>query len=173
MMKYLVLLLSFMVSGCFDDPSELNAFMAKVHEDTSNQIEPMPAVPKFNHFDYSAQSKRSPFVAPKPEAIQEKLQQMTGCLSPDPRRRKQPLEKYSLADLSMRGTLGELGVTWALVQASDDSLHRVAVGGYMGLFNGRITGVSQESVTLIELIPDGAGCWIERESVVSIVESEG
>jgi len=173
MMKYLVLLLSFLLSACFDDPSELKAYMAKVQTETSNEIEPMPAVPQFNHFDYSAQSERSPFVAPKPEAIQEKLQQMTGCLSPDPRRRKQPLEKYSLADLSMRGTLGELGITWALVQASDDSLHRVAVGGYMGLYHGRITRVGQDGITLIELIPDGAGCWIERESVVSIVESGG
>ncbi|WDE04751.1 pilus assembly protein PilP [Thalassomonas viridans] len=173
MIKYLVLLPALLLSGCFDDPSELKAFMAKVQADTGNEIEPMPAVPKFNHFDYSAQSERSPFVAPEPEAIQEKLQQMTGCLSPDPRRRKQPLEKYSLADLSMRGTLGELGITWALVQASDASLHRVAVGGYMGLYHGRITQVTQESVTVVELIPDGAGCWLERESVVSIVESEG
>jgi type IV pilus assembly protein PilP len=122
--------------------------------------------------DYSAQNLRSPFDVPRPEAIQEKIQQMSGCLSPDPRRRKQPLEKYSLSDLVMRGTLGELDITWALVEASDFTLHRVAVGGYLGLYNGRITEVNQNNIKVIELIPDGAGCWVERETVVAMVKSD-
>lgn len=168
-----IVITSLMISGCFDDPSNLKAHLAQVQANTSSKIDPMPTVPEFTHFDYSAQVRRSPFVAPKPEAIQEKLQQMSGCLSPDPRRRKQPLEKFSLSDLSMRGTLGELGITWALMQASDATLHRVAVGGYIGLYNGRITSVSQNNVKVLELIPDGAGCWVERETVVSMTESEG
>ena len=32
----------------------------------------------------------------------------------------------------MRGTLGELGVTWALVEASDQTLHRVTLGKLFG-----------------------------------------
>ena len=96
---------------------------------------------------------------------------MSGCLSPDPRRRKQPLEKYSLSDLIMRGTLGELGVTWALVEASDNTLHRVAVGSYVGLYHGRITTVSQDNIKVLELIPDGAGCWVERETVVAMTQA--
>ena len=71
----------------------------------------------------------------------------------------------------MRGTLGELGITWALVEASDSTLHRVAVGNYLGLYNGRITDVNQNNVKVIELIPDGAGCWVERETVVAMVDS--
>lgn len=173
-MKKLVLLVALgaSLSGCFDDTTELKAHIAKVQANTTSYIDPMPAVPEFNHFDYSAQTLRSPFVAPKPEAIQEKMQQMSGCLSPDPRRRKQPLEKFALSDLTMRGTLGELGVTWALVEASDGTLHRVAVGGYVGLYNGRIVAVNQENVKVVELIPDGAGCWVERETTISMVKSD-
>jgi len=171
-MKKLVLVIAVMLSGCFDDTTDLKNHIAKIQANTKSYIEPMPEVPKFNHFDYSAQMLRSPFVAPKPEAIQEKMQQMSGCLSPDPRRRKQPLEKFALSDLTMRGTLGELGITWALVEASDATLHRVAVGSYVGLYNGRIAAVSQESVKVIELIPDGAGCWVERETVVAMVKSD-
>ena len=51
MMKHLVLLLTVILSGCFDDPSDVKAYIAKVQADTGNEIEPMPAVPKFNHFD--------------------------------------------------------------------------------------------------------------------------
>jgi len=172
-MKKLTLLLPvFMLTACFDNTSDLNEYVIKVQKNTTNYIEPMPEISKFTHFDYSASTLRSPFVAPKPEAIQEKMQQMSGCLSPDPRRRKQPLEKYSLGDLTMRGTLGELGIVWALVEASDATLHRVAVGNYLGLYNGRITEVDENHVKVLELIPDGAGCWVERETVIAMVESD-
>ena len=170
-MKKLMLLLSVLLTGCLDDTSDIKAHMLQVQANTKAYIAPMPEIAQFKHVDYSADILRSPFVVPKPEAIQEKIQQMSGCLSPDPRRRKQPLEKFSLSDLTMRGTLGELGITWALVEASDATLHRVAVGGYVGMYNGRIIDVSQNRVKVIELIPDGAGCWVERETVVAMVKT--
>jgi len=159
------------VSGCFDDKSDLHTYIATVQSNTPNAIDPMPVISTFGHYDYSAQGLRSPFDEPRAEAIQQKIQQMSGCLSPDPRRRKQPLEKFPLGNLSMRGTMGEKGVIWALVEASDATLHRVAVGSYLGLNNGHITTVSQQDVKVIELIPDGAGCWVERETTIKIVES--
>ena len=170
-MRLLTLIALALVSGCYDDTSDLTAHMQQVQATTTSQIDPMPEVHPFNHFDYSAYDLRSPFSLPKPEAIQQKIQQMSGCLSPDPRRRKQPLEKFSLSDLVMRGTLGELGVTWALVEASDNTLHRVAVGSYVGLYHGKVTTVDQDKVNVLELIPDGAGCWVERETVVTMTES--
>lgn len=173
-MRKLALLISVVfMSGCFDDTSDLQAHMEKVKAETRNYIEPIPEAPQFNHVDYSASDLRSPFVAPRPEVIQEKLQQMSGCLSPDPRRRKQPLEKYALSDLVMRGTIGEGGVTWALIEASDTSLHRVSIGNYVGLYNGRITEVGNNIVKVIELTPDGAGCWVERETVIDLAQQDG
>lgn len=163
------------LSGCFSDHSDLQAYTEQVKQNTTNYVQPMPEIMPFNHFEYSAQTLRSPFVEPQPEAIQEKMQQMAGCLSPDPRRRKQPLEKYAISSLTMRGTLGELGVTWALVEASDATLHRVTIDSYLGLYHGRITGVTDDYVTVIELIPDGTGCWSERETTIAMsdVESQG
>ncbi|MEW6995338.1 pilus assembly protein PilP [Colwelliaceae bacterium MEBiC 14330] len=161
-----------LVTGCFDDTSEIKAHMEQVKATTTNYIEPMPEVKPFNHITYSADDLRSPFVLPKAEAIQQKIQQMADCLSPDTNRRKQPLEKYALSDLTMRGTLGDENMLWALLEASDLSLHRVAVGNYLGLYNGRITQVSAKSVKIIELAPDGSGCWVEREATLNIVQSE-
>jgi len=159
-----------LLSGCFDDTAEIKAHMEQVKETTTSYIKPMPEVKPFKHIAYSADNLRSPFVLPKPEAIQQKIQQMAGCLSPDTNRRKQPLEKYALSDLTMRGTLGDSRVLWALLEASDLSLHRVATGNYLGLYNGRITQVSVKAVTLIELAPDGAGCWVERQARLSITQ---
>lgn len=174
-MKILILFALVLVSGCYDDTTDLSAHLQQVRATTVNHIEPMPEVHPFNHYDYSAFELRSPFSLPKPEVIQQKIQQMSGCLSPDPRRRKQPLEKFALGDITMRGTMGDDGVLWALVEASDFTLHRVAIGSYMGLFNGHITEVNAKSVKLVELTPDGAGCWVERETVIKIAlsESEG
>ena len=167
---FLIILSPVLLSGCFDDTDDLKEYMNTVQKNTTHYIKPMPKIAKFSHFDYAVTTLRSPFIAPKPEAIQEKIQQMSGCLSPDPRRRKQPLEKYSLGDLTMRGTLGELGIVWALVEASDKSLHRVSVGNYLGLFNGHITKVNENNIKVVELIPDGAGCWVEREATIVLAE---
>jgi len=161
-----------MLSGCFDDTSEIKSHMEQVKATTNNYIDPMPEVKDFLHIEYSADEQRSPFILPKAEAIQQKIQQMSGCLSPDVNRRKQPLEKYALSDLVMRGTLGDDGSLWALLEASDLTLHRVAVGNYLGLYSGKITEVSGKNVKIIELTPDGAGCWVEREAELKIVKSE-
>lgn len=161
-----------LMAGCFDDTSEIKAHIAQVKATTTNYIEPMPEVNPFIHIAYSADDLRSPFVLPKAEVIQQKMQQMAGCLSPDTNRRKQPLEKYALSDLTMRGTLGDASKLWALLEASDYSLHRVAVGNYLGLYNGRITQVSAKTVKIIELAPDGAGCWAERDATLTIVQAD-
>lgn len=170
-MRILVLITLILVSGCFDDTSDLRAHMEQVKATTTSQIDPMPEVHAYNHFEYSAFELKSPFSLPKPEVIQQKIQQMSGCLSPDPRRRRQPLEAFALGDLTMRGTMGDDGVLWALIEASDFTLHRVSIGSYLGLFNGRITEVSTKHVKLVELTPDGAGCWVERETVIRIAQS--
>lgn len=174
-MKKLALIALVLLGGCYDDTTDLSAHLQQVRATTTSQIDPMPEVHPFNHYDYSAFDLRSPFSLPKPEVIQQKIQQMSGCLSPDPRRRKQPLEKFALGDITMRGTLGDDGILWALVEASDLTLHRVAIGSYMGLFNGHIIEVNAKSVKLVELTPDGAGCWVERETEIKIAlsESEG
>lgn len=156
--------------GCFDDTAEIKAHMQQVKATTTNYITPMPKVKPFNHIAYSAEHLRSPFVSPKPQVIQQKIQQMAGCLSPDINRRKQALEKYALSDLTMRGTLGDSRMLWALLETSDLSLHRVAPGSYLGLYNGRITQVSAKAVTLIELAPNDVGCWLEREAKLNIVQ---
>lgn len=105
MKKLSVITLSVLLAGCFSDTSDLKQYMADVQSTTKAYVDPMPQITPFNHVDYQAGELRSPFDIPRPEAIQKKIQQMSGCLSPDPRRRKQPLEKFALSDLAMRGHL--------------------------------------------------------------------
>ncbi len=161
------------LTGCFDDMSDIRAFMQQVETETPRGIEPIPEVKEFAHVEYKSAGKRSPFSRPKAEAIVDKLAQMQDCLQPDRKRVKEPLEKYAISNLKMKGTMGYRDDPWALIEASaDGSLHRVSVGNYMGLFHGKIVEVSGDVVKLLELIPDGTGCWKERETVLDMNESE-
>ena len=171
-MKRLVVLFSvLLLSACYDDVSDIQTFMNDVKTGTPVKIEPIPAVNQFEHVEYNMQVQRSPFDLPSPELIQENYEPAQNCLAPDPRRRKQPLEKFALDNLSMRGTLGTDEEVWALIQATDGSLHRVTAGNFIGLYHGRITSVNDNRVVLTELIPDGAGCWKERTATVQLADS--
>ena len=41
----------------------------------------------------------------------------------------------------------------------------------MGLYHGEVVGIYDDHVELLELIPDGTGCWKERLTKVEIIES--
>jgi type IV pilus assembly protein PilP len=99
MKKLAILALPLILSGCFDDLTEQQEFINQVRANTNNNVEPIPEIKKFNHFAYTASEKRSPFVAPKPEVIQDRLLQVQNCLHPDPRRRKEALERFPLENL--------------------------------------------------------------------------
>ena len=168
-MKRLSLLVAaVMLTGCFDDMSDVQNHIAEVKANTRARIEPLPEIQEFTHIPYSSMDARSPFSAPRPEAIQDRFLQVQDCLHPDPRRRKEPLEKYALDNLTMRGTLGEVNKIWALIEASDRTLHKVTLNNYVGLFHGRVINVEPTHIELLELIPDGAGCWKERTTMLQM-----
>ncbi|MFT5162981.1 MAG: type IV pilus assembly protein PilP [Alteromonadaceae bacterium] len=161
------------LTGCFDGLDDINAYMQSVKDTTPAGIEPIPDVKVFAHVKYDAFDKRSPFLKPKPEMVAQKVGLSKNCLQPDSGRKKQPLERYGLANLKMKGTLGYNDDLWALIESTTDgSLYRVSVGNYLGLFHGEITAVEDQKVQLVEMIPDGAGCWKQRATALNMVESD-
>jgi type IV pilus assembly protein PilP len=43
----------------------------------------------------------------------------------------------------------------------------------MGTDHGRISRISEASIDLIEIVPDGVGGWVERERTVSLGTQRG
>lgn len=164
-MKYLLLLFScpFLV-GCVGDRSDLELFVTTTKAQHVAHIKPLKEPPKFEHFEYQADLMRSPFVPPSRELTEEVVDTSKDCLQPDFKRRKGRLETYALDNLKMRGTLSEANSIWALIETNDENVYRLGVGEYLGLYNGRIAKVTSNNVEVIELIPDGSGCWSERTS---------
>ena len=89
-------------------------------------------------------------------------------LRPDPNRRKEPLEQYPLDGLDMVGTLGAGGGLIGLVMAPDRVTHRIRPGAYLGQSDGRVTAVHEDRIELVELVPDGAGGWLERPAAIAL-----
>lgn len=160
-----------LLSGCFDNLDDIQAHMDNVKANTRQRVEPLPQAKPFTHIEYTAGNQRSPFVAPTPEAIQDRFLQQQDCLHPDPNRRKELLERFALDNLKMRGTLGGETKLWALIESADSVVHRVSTDNYMGLFHGKITRVEPNYIELLELIPDGSGCWIERTTRVQMFDA--
>ena len=59
----------------------------------------------------------------------------------------------------------------ALVMAPDKVTYRVKPGDYMGQSDGRVTGVYEDRVELVELVPDGAGGWLERPAKLALEDN--
>lgn len=168
-MKILPLLLvSIFLVGCVGDRSDLELFVTTTKSEHVAHIPPLKEPPKFEHFAYQAELMRSPFVPPSRELTEEVVDTSKDCLKPDFKRRKGRLETYALDNLKMRGTLSEDGFIWALIESSDENVYRLGVGEYLGLYNGKIAKVTPQSVEIIELIPDGSGCWAERSSSMEL-----
>ncbi|ROQ23299.1 pilus assembly protein PilP [Gallaecimonas pentaromativorans] len=168
--KWLLLVSVLGLAGCNDDTSDLQTFVAEVKQRPVPGIEPMPELKSFEHFRYEPGDRRSPFTPPSPELLAESAANRNpDCLQPDFDRVKEPLEQFPLDTLSMKGTLGSAGELWALVRAGDGNLYRVTTGNYLGLYNGLIQEISRSGIKIRELVPDGAGCWQERDASLDLV----
>ena len=60
------------------------------------------------------------------------------------------------------------GVLYGLVKDSDNILHRVADGNYMGQNYGKIISISDSDIKLRVIVPDGQGGWSERITTVAL-----
>ena len=72
--------------------------------------------------------------------------------------------------MRMVGTLKLQGRVFGLVQTKDGLVHRVLPGNRMGQSDGRITAIEEGKISLIEIVPDGMGAFIERPAALALSE---
>lgn len=142
----------------------LEEWVSNVRARPAPPLEPLPVMQQFETFEYAAQSMRDPFSDAFTDAGGSGPR-------PDSNRRKQTLEQFPLDSLDMVGTLGTGNNLTALVMAPDKVTYRVAAGVYMGQNDGRVTGVTDDRIELVELVPDGAGGWLERPATVALEDN--
>ena len=145
------------------DAPNLEKWVADVRARPAPPLDPLPVMEQFETFEYAAQGLRDPFSDAWSNVD-------NGGLRPDPNRRKETLEQYPLDSLDMVGTIGKGSGLVALVMAPDKVTYRIRPGNYLGQSDGRVTAVREDGIELVELVPDGAGGWLERPASVALEE---
>lgn len=154
------------LAACGSDMDDLDTYINEVKARPGGRIEPLPEITPYEVFTYiaDAQGFRSPFQPDTPQSSGPNL----GGTRPDPERVREYLEGYSLDTLRMVGTLILSETDYGLVQTADGLIHRVVPGNYMGQNDGRIVTVTENVISLVEIISDGIGGYIERDAAISL-----
>lgn len=149
-------------SGCSSEQDDLEEWIAQVKKRPGGRIEPLPEVKPYETFAYNAADQRSPFSIMSPAG--------PSGVRPDSKRNREFLEQFSLDTLAMVGTLRLGGRSYGLVQTKDGLVHRVLPGQYMGQNDGKIISISDSKISLVEIVPDGMGGYMERPAAIGLTD---
>ncbi len=150
------------MSGCSSKDDELNQFIADTKKEPGGRIEPLPELKPYETYAYAAADMRSPFMPGGSGAGS------AAGLRPDTRRNREFLEQFSLDTLRMVGTLRLNDRTYGLVKTKDGLVHRVLPGNYMGQADGKVTEVTPSKISVVEVVPDGLGGYMERPAQLAL-----
>ena len=161
------------LAGCGDsDVQEVRDWMKQVDSQAVVAVKPISEPKTFVPFAYAAQEEIDPFSPNKLLAELARLDRKPGGgLKPDTERRKEFLETFPLDTVKMVGTLEKSKVMYALLQV-DKSVYQVRAGQHVGQNYGLITGISEDAVSVKEIVQDATGDWVERMSKLELQESK-
>ncbi len=153
---------------------DLRSYVNGVKERKAGRIRPVPEFKTYDSFLYSGTGLRSPFEPETVEEFNEEPDTETASISslaPDFNRNREALESFPLDALRFVGSLEKENSLWAIIISPDGLVHKVRVNNYMGQNFGKIIQVSESSIELVELIKDIRQGWVERETVISLIEN--
>ncbi len=158
------------IAGCTggDEYADIRAFMQEVEAKPRGSIAPLPEFEPYQPFTYGAANMRSPFEPPIIVPPKSDEQRKNIGVKPPKDHVKQYLERFSLASLSMVGTLQQDNDTWALIEDNTGGVHRVQVGDYMGAQWGQIESIDDARIDITEIVADGAGGWLRRPRTIEL-----
>jgi type IV pilus assembly protein PilP len=153
------------LTACSSADSDLARFIEDTKKEPGGRVEPLPEIKPYETFVYAAADLRSPFLPSSPGSGAG----LAG-VRPDQKRNREFLEQYSLDTLKMVGTLRLGGSIYGLVQTKDGLVHRVSAGNHIGQAEGKITEISPSKISVIEIVPDSLGGYMERPAALALNE---
>ena len=153
------------LTACTRGQSDLETWVAKTKAEPAPPLQPLPVMQQFESFEYAAQNMRDPFSPPVPDRNEGSGPR------PDPDRRKEVLEAFPLDSMNMAGTIGAGKSLVGLVTAPDKVTYRIKPGNYLGQNDGRVTAIYEDRIEIVELVPDGAGGWLERQAKIALEDN--
>ena len=153
------------LTACSSADNELARFIEDTKKEPGGRVEPLPEIKPYETFVYSAVELRSPFLPSSPGMGAGYV-----GVRPDAKRNREFLEQFSLDTLKMVGTLRLSGHMFGLVQTKDGLVHRVTAGNHLGQAEGKITDITPAKITLVEIVPDSLGGYMERPAALALNE---
>jgi type IV pilus assembly protein PilP len=158
-----------LLAACQGDQDDLSRYIADVKARPATPIPPIPAVRTYKPYIYEGLAGRDPFRQSTSEGSDETASRNPGTgPRPDLQRTREYLERFELDTLTMVGTFSKETSDWALIRDPDGTVHRVAVGNYLGKNHGKVSSISPDEVDLSEFIADGAGGWLVRDASIAL-----
>jgi type IV pilus assembly protein PilP len=151
-------------AGCSGGQSDLEKWIEATKKKPGGRIQPLPEVKPYETYVYGAGKLRSPF---QPQGAASANGQN---LRPSSRRNREFLEGFSLDTLKMVGTFKVGSSFYGLVQSKDGLVHKVQPGNYLGQNDGKVTEITGGKISLVEIIPDGLGGYIERPASLALTD---
>jgi type IV pilus assembly protein PilP len=165
-MKHLLTALAMlMLVACTSKDSELTEFIERTKAEAGGAVQPIRQFKPFESVAYGSADRRSPFM-PGGRGVGGS----NTAVRPNTNRAREFLEQFSLDTLKMVGTLELNGVKSGLLRVPDGRVHRITNGNYVGQNDGKVVSVSDNKISLIELVPDGTGGYIERAAAIGLEE---
>ena len=150
------------LSACSSKDDDLTAFIASTKQEPGGRVEPLPELKPYETYTYDSADHRSPFMPGGSGGGS------ADALRPDSRRNREFLEQFSLDTLRMVGTLRLADRTYGLVKTKDGLVHRVLPGNYMGQADGKVTEITPSKISVVEIVPDGLGGYMERPAALAL-----
>ena len=163
-------LLSLLLFGCSGgDHQDLRQWMEESSRDIRGRIPPLPEMKPYEPPAYSAAAVPDPF---RPAKVDRSEEGGGGSgPRPDASRPRESLESFALETLRYVGSLTKNQVTYAVIQA-EGRLWQLRPGNYLGHDFGEIRKITPTEIVLREWVQDAGGAWTERESILSLQETE-
>ncbi len=165
--------LAFGLVGCVnDDVSDLEHYIHSVKVKPKGTIPLLPEIKVVEPFLFNPDSLRNPFQPVKKVEVEDVPGESVGSggIRPNSSRRKEELEGYPLDGLKMVGTVMLGSDKWALIKASDGTIHRIQKGNYIGRNHGEIIQILENRIELMEIVPDKPGAWREQQASLVLTE---
>jgi len=176
--RNVILSLVILLSACSDPGmADLEKTVKEIKAIKNPHVDPMPEYTHIPPYFYEP-SGHDPFIpfidAKKPRSIDidgTGKSPEQGCPNrPNQNRIRVGLENLPLDALKMVGLLKMAGVKSALVVSKHDgTIYKVKQNDYVGDSYGQIINISEDEMEVLELHPDGKGCW--KQEIIKIQSS--
>ena len=175
-------LLTLLLTDCSNSGmTDLEDYVDETKQAGNPHVDPLPAIEPISNYFYEPNELKDPFqpimltgpdITPPPP--------QPTCPPIDIYRVRTGLELIPLDALQMSGTVETKDsqshpTLWALVETNRDpvTIYRVKVGDYMGNNYGKIINISNNTIEVLEQIPDADGCWRENLVTINLLADQG